>query len=474
MSWPRVATLRTPDEFRAHLLATRIPLAFDATLEPPASTPFAQPFAIDGVRVGNRFCILPMEGWDGTREGDPSELTRRRWKNFGRSGAKLVWGGEAVAVRMDGRANPHQLVLSDRNLGAIASLRQDLVDAHVQRFGDDRELLVSLQLTHSGRFARPGTYDRAEPLVAYNHPLLDRRFPGGVRVLSDEDLDRLVADFVVAGRLAQQAGFPFVDVKHCHGYLGHELLSARDRPGRYGGSFENRTRFLREVVAGLRAEAPGLGIMVRLSCFDTVPWRKGPDGVGQPEPAEGYHAAFGLLDGSLEAALGDAREMLRLLESLAIRWVCLTAGSPYYNPHVQRPALFPPLDGYTPPEDPLRGVARHVEATALLKKEFPRMAVVGSGYSYLQEWLPHVGQRVLRERGADFVGLGRMVLSYPDLPADVLEGRPLRRKSICRTFSDCTTAPRSGLVSGCYPLDPFYAGYPEAEQLKRVKEALRA
>jgi 2,4-dienoyl-CoA reductase-like NADH-dependent reductase (Old Yellow Enzyme family) len=166
--------------------------------------------------------------------------------------------------------------------------------------------------------------------------------------------------------------------------------------------------------------------------------------------------------------------MLRLLDALDIRWVCLTAGSPYYNPHVQRPALFPPLDGYTPPEDPLRGVARQIEATARLKREFPRLAIVGSGYSYLQEWLPNVGQRVLREGGADFVGLGRMVLAYPDLPADVLEGRPLRRKSVCRTFSDCTTAPRSGLVSGCYPLDPFYTTYPEAEQLKKVKESLRA
>ncbi|HVR71593.1 MAG TPA: NADH:flavin oxidoreductase [Vicinamibacteria bacterium] len=474
MSWPRVATLRTPEDLRAHLAAAGILLPFDAALDPPSSTPFAQAFAADGVHAGNRFCILPMEGWDGTPEGAPSDLTRRRWQNFGKSGAKLIWGGEAVAVRMDGRANPHQLVLTERTVGAIARLRQDLVDAHVERFGSDRDLLISLQLTHSGRYARPRTHDRPEPLVAYNHPILDRRFPGGVRVLSDEDLDRLVAEFVHAGRLALEAGFPFVDVKHCHGYLGHELLSAHDRAGRYGGSFENRTRFLREVAAGLRAEAPGLGIMVRLSCFDTVPWRKGPDGVGEPEPASGYRSAFGLLDDGLEAALGDAREMLRLLESLQIRWVCLTAGSPYYNPHVQRPALFPPLDGYTPPEDPLRGVARHVQATALLKKEFPRLAVVGSGYSYLQEWLPHVGQRVLREGGADFVGLGRMVLAYPDLPADVLEGRPLRRKSICRTFSDCTTAPRSGLVSGCYPLDPFYAAHADAEPLKRVKEGLRA
>jgi 2,4-dienoyl-CoA reductase-like NADH-dependent reductase (Old Yellow Enzyme family) len=473
MSWPRVATLRTPEAFRAHLEAAGISLPFDPELEAPARTPFAQTLDVDGARAGNRFCILPMEGWDGTPDGLPSDLTRRRWKHFGMSGAKLIWGGEAVAVRMDGRANPHQLVLAEETVGAVARLRQDLVDAHVERFGSDRDLLISLQLTHSGRFARPAVHERPEPQVAYHHPVLDRRFPAGVRVLSDDDLDRLVADFVRAGRRAFEAGFPFVDVKHCHGYLGHELLSARDRAGRYGGSFENRTRFLREVAAGLRAEVPGLGIMVRLSCFDTVPWHKGPDGAGHPEPVNGYRSAFGLLDGNLDAALDDARELLRLLESLDIRWVCLTAGSPYYNPHVQRPALFPPLDGYPPPEDPLRGVARQIEATARLKREFPRLAIVGSGYSYLQEWLPHVGQRVLREGQADFVGLGRMVLAYPDLPADVLEGRPLRRKSICRTFSDCTTAPRSGLVSGCYPLDPFYVDYPQAAELKRVKEGLR-
>jgi NADPH2 dehydrogenase len=474
VSWTRVATLRTPEAFRAHLAEEGVSLPFDDALEPPARTPFARPYETGGARAGNRFCILPMEGWDGTPDGAPTDLTRRRWRHFGASGAKLIWGGEAVAVRMDGRANPHQLVLSDANATAIARLREEMVATHVERFGSDRDLLVSLQLTHSGRFARPHAYDRPEPLVAYNHPVLDARFPRGVRVMTDDDLDRLVADFVRAGRLAREAGFPFVDVKHCHGYLGHELLSARDRPGRYGGSLENRTRFLREVVAGLRAEVPGLGVMVRLSCFDTVPWRKGADGSGGPESLNGYHSAFGLLDGSLEAALADARELLRLFEKIDIRWVCLTAGSPYYNPHVQRPALFPPLDGYPPPEDPLRGVARHVEATARLKRDFPGLAIVGSGYSYLQEWLPHVGQAVLREGGADFVGLGRMVLSYPEMPADVLAGRPLRRKAICRTFSDCTTAPRSGLVSGCYPLDPFYAEYPEAEQLKRVKEDLRA
>ncbi len=171
----------------------------------------------------------------------------------------------------------------------------------------------------------------------------------------------------------------------------------------------------------------------------------------------------------MDAALADARGLLSLLDGIGVRWVCITAGSPYYNPHIQRPALFPPSDGYLPPEDPLVGVARQIAATASLKKDFPSLAIVGSAYSYLQEWLPHVAQYNVRQGMTDFVGLGRMVLSYPDLPADVLAGRPLQRKQICRTFSDCTTGPRLGLVSGCFPLDPFYVKHPDAAKLKELK-----
>ncbi len=478
MSWPRVASLKTQEAFRSYLEQAGIPLQLDDALLPPAASPLARPFEMGGLRAGNRFCILPMEGWDGTREGEPSELTLRRWRNFGKSGAKLIWGGEAVAVRFDGRANPNQLLIDDRTLPGLARLREALVSAHTERFGARAaaDLLVGLQLTHSGRYARPSSSDRPEPLTAYAHPILDRRFPKGTRVLSDDELDRLVAEFVRASRQALDIGFRFVDVKHCHGYLGHELLSARARPGRFGGSLENRTRFLREVVAGIRAEAPGLGIGVRLSAFDTVPYRKRSDGVGAPETeADGYACAFGLLrDERMDEALEDARAFLRLLESLDVRWVCVTAGSPYYNPHVQRPALFPPSDGYEPPEDPLRGVARQIEATARLKAAFPGLAIVGSGYTYLQEWLPHVAQHTVRTGGADFVGLGRLVLSYPEMPADVLSGAPLERKKVCRTFSDCTSGPRNGLVSGCFPLDPFYTQHPDAERLRRAKETLRA
>jgi 2,4-dienoyl-CoA reductase-like NADH-dependent reductase (Old Yellow Enzyme family) len=260
-------------------------------------------------------------------------------------------------------------------------------------------------------------------------------------------------------------------VKHCHGYLGHELLAAHTRPGPFGGSFENRTRFLRSVVEGIRGRVPGLKIGVRLSAFDTVPWRPGPSGTGEPEAApHPYLYGFGVdPDDPRRPSLDEAMRLLEVLQSLGVQLVNVTAGSPYYNPHVQRPALFPPSDGYLPPEDPLLGVARQVEATAALKRRFPSLVIVGSAYSYLQEFVPAVAHAVVEDGGADLAGLGRMVLSYPDLPADLLAGRPLQRKKLCRTFSDCTTAPRNGLISGCYPLDPYYRDGPDAAALLAVK-----
>jgi 2,4-dienoyl-CoA reductase-like NADH-dependent reductase (Old Yellow Enzyme family) len=474
MKYPVVASLKSAAEFRDRLAALGVDLAFDEILEHGPEAPLARPYHRAAGNIGNRFAILPMEGWDGTLDGRPTDLTRRRWQNFGRSGAKLIWGGEAVAVRHDGRANPNQLLLTPATVADIADLRRLLLTTHREHFDTTADLLVGLQLTHSGRFARPTPERRSEPRILYRHPYLDARF--GVHddrpLLSDDDIARLVDDFIQAARLAQQAGYAFVDIKHCHGYLGHEFLSALDRPGRYGGALENRTRFLRDVVAGIRAMAPGLEIGVRVSVFDFVPFQQGPDGTGVPMMAAPYPYAFGGDGTGRGIDLVEPSAFLDLLERLGIGLVCSTGGSPYYNPHVQRPAAFPPSDGYQPPEDPLVGVARQLAATARLKASHPRLTMVGSCYSYLQEWLPHVGQRVLRDGGADFIGLGRMVLAYPELPADVLAGRPLARKRLCRTFSDCTTAPRNGLVSGCFPLDPYYKALPEHAQLARLKQGL--
>lgn len=475
--YPRVAALKTAAAFRAHLTSSNIGLPFDDELLPASESPLAQRFEADGVTIGNRFAILPMEGWDGTLGGEPSDLTRRRWRHFGASGAKFIWGGEAVAVRHDGRASPNQLQLSDATQASIARLREELVATHRDRFGAqaDRDLFIGLQLTHSGRFAKPDHVDRPMPLTACVNPVLDKRFSRTPHVLSDDELDRLIDDFIAAARRADACGFDFVDLKQCHGYLGHELLGARTRPGKYGGSFENRLRFLTTLVSGVRAAAPRLAIGVRLSAVDVVPHTKGPGDVGTPESMDATSAesGFGVIrNDDLESALAEPRELLRRLGAMGVRWVCITAGSPYYSPHVIRPAFFPPMDGYQPPEDPLRGVARQIRTTALLKASAPNMAFVGSGYTYLQEWLPHVAQFTVRHGFTDFVGLGRMVLSYPELPADLLAGRPLRREGFCRTFSDCTTGPRLGFVSGCYPLDDHYKTQPQAAAVLMTRRAI--
>lgn len=477
--FPRVAALKTAAAFRAHLTSHGIPLEFDDELLPPGESPLGRSIDLDGVRVSNRFCVLPMEGWDGTRDGRPSEHTTRRWQRFGLSGARFIWGGEAVAVRHDGRASPNQLLITEANLASIAALREALVQAHRDRFGAnaDADLYIGLQLTHSGRHARPNASNRPEPLAAAPHPILDRRVEGGAPVVTDDDLDRLVEEFVAAADRAWRAGFRFVDVKLCHGYLGHELIGARHRPGRYGGSLENRFRFPRRVIEGIRAAVPGLAIGVRLSAFDVEPYRKRDDGVGEPsgEPPADPPIGFGIVrDEDLDSALEESRALLHMLDGLGVRMINVTGGSPYYCPHVQRPAFFPPADGYLPPEDPLRGVARQLAATAALKAAFPHMVFVGSAYSYLQEWLPHVGQHAVRTGLTDFVGLGRIMLSYPELAADVLEGRPLRRGQICRTFSDCTTGPRLGHVSGCYPLDGYYKGMPKAAEVSGVRTSMTA
>jgi len=461
----QVRTLRRWDELAARLDELGLDLAVDPQVEPDG--PLAQPLELPGIgrTAANRFCILPMEGWDGEPDGRPSPLVHRRWRRFGASGAGIVWA-EATAVRPDGRANPRQLVIAEETIDDLAALRADLVAAHE---GDGAAPVVGLQLTHSGRWSRPEGAPR--PRVAYRHPLLDGRV--GVSetdVLSDDELDSLVADYVHAAALAAQAGFDFVDVKHCHGYLAHELLSAVDRPGRYGGDLDGRTRFMRTVVEGVRTAAPDLGIAVRLSAFDVVPHVAGPAGRGVPDPAapEDYRLAFGV-----DADLRETHELVDRCIDWGVGLLSVTAGSPYYSPHVQRPAWFPPSDGYQPPRDPLVEVARLAGVTAELAAAHPQLPIVASGLSYLQQWLPHAGQALVRSGGAAAIGYGRMALSYPDLAADVLAGRPLDVRRICRTLSDCTTAPRNGLVSGCYPYDSFYKALPERRQLVAAKQAVK-
>jgi 2,4-dienoyl-CoA reductase-like NADH-dependent reductase (Old Yellow Enzyme family) len=291
-------------------------------------------------------------------------------------------------------------------------------------------------------------------------------------VLSDAELERIIDDYVTAAGVAQDVGFHFVDVKACHGYLLHETLSGFTRPGRFGGDFEGRTRMLREIVGRIRDAYPGLMTGERLSVFDLVPYEAGSD-LGQPMRFESwipYRYAFGVdHHNPLQIDLSEPIELMKVLADLGVVAINVTCGSPYYCPHAQRPAYYPPSDGYQPPEDPLLGVCRQIDVARQCKQALPNVCLVGSGYTYLQGFLPHVAQAVVRAGWIDAVGLGRMALSWPRLPADTLSKGEIDERHICRTFSDCTTAPRNGLVSGCFPLDAYYKSLIEAKELKRLK-----
>jgi 2,4-dienoyl-CoA reductase-like NADH-dependent reductase (Old Yellow Enzyme family) len=479
----RIGSLKDVGGFQDHLRSIGVQIPCDPQIVTVAQSPLRQALERGPFKIGNRIAVQPMEGWDATPDGAPSENTVRRWQRFGRSGGKLIWGGEAVAVSHEGRANPNQLLASPRTQKGLAHLRTVLVREHILTAGSDDGLVIGLQLTHSGRYCRPNEHTRPEPRILYHHPLLDRRLklPPDYPLLSDGEIESIIEEFHRAAYLAWQLGFQFVDIKHCHGYLGHEFLSALTREGRYGGSFEGRTRFLREVVQGIRSLCPGLHIGVRLSAIDTVPYQSDPSqsadgkssiGVAETRPdLIPYRWGFGVnRRDPTDTDLSEPERFLSLLQELGIQLVNITAGSPYYNPHIQRPALYPPSDGYLPPEDPLVGVARQMAATRHLKQRFPNLLIIGSGYTYLQDFLPNVAQAAVREGWVDFVGLGRMVLSYPEFLWEASAGIQIQRKLVCRTFSDCTTAPRNGLPSGCYPLDKYYKESEMAEKLKDAKK----
>lgn len=508
----RIPSLKTVEDFRRHIASLGLELPCEDQIITGSASPLAQPIGsvtINGKKIGNRWAIHPMEGWDGTATGGATDDVRRRWQRFGESGAKLIYGGEAMAIRPDGRANPNQLIIVEENKKDLEEIREILVCAHKERFGTADDLVIGYQLTHSGRFCKPNDKKRMEPRVAFRHPILDRKFnvTSDAQMFTDAEIKELIQCYIRAAKIAWDVGADFVDIKHCHGYLLHEFLGAHTRPGKFGGSFENRTRILREVIAGIRASGNKIEVGVRLSAFDFVPFKPDPAlsqpgklGPGIPEDFSHclpYRYGFGVdVNNPVAYDLTETFQFMDLCGELGVKIVNVSAGSPYYNPHIQRPAAYPPSDGYQPAHDPLIDVARQINVVRQIKQHISPIAakevggqkpeirlptsgfrppiLVGTAYSYLQEYLPHVAQYVVRNGWTDMIGLGRMVLSYPGILADAVEKGALTTKFICRTFSDCTTAPRNGMISGCYPLDKHYSAKPEFQQLKDVKKAVGA
>ncbi|MBQ9773153.1 MAG: flavin oxidoreductase/NADH oxidase [Clostridia bacterium] len=393
------------------------------------------PLQIGKTLIPNRLACQAMEGCDGTATGEPDELTIRRYDRFAAGGAGLIWF-EATAVLPEARANPRQLYIHKGNVDAFRREVERIKEISLKQNG--YEPVVIMQATHSGRYSKPeGT---PAPLIAYNNPIFEKDNPiDKSRIVSDEYLDRVGEALVEGAKLAQEAGFDGVDIKCCHRYLNCELLSAFEREGRYGGSFENRTRLFRESVAGAMQNCDKNFIVTsRLNAYDGFP----------------YPYGFGVAtDGSLAFDPTEPIRLLRELRALGMEMINITMGNPYFNPHVNRPFAKGP---YAPEEHPLLGVARMLNGTAELKKAVPEMTVLSSALTYLGVAAPNVAAVYIERGDFDLAGFGRTVFAYPDFANDILGNDGMKKEKCCIACSKCTELMRAGSTPGCAIRDPLY------------------
>ncbi|MBQ7335648.1 MAG: flavin oxidoreductase/NADH oxidase [Clostridia bacterium] len=395
----------------------------------------ASPLQVGNKTIPNRLACQAMEGCDGTRNGSPDELTVRRYDRFATGGAGLIWF-EATAVLPEARANPRQLYINQNNLDDFRAEVERIKETAV-RAGNSEPTII-MQATHSGRYSKPdGT---PAPLIAYNNPIFEKDHPlSPDRIVSDDYLDHVRDALVSGAELAEKAGFDGVDIKACHRYLNCELLSAYERKGRYGGSFENRTRLLRESVAGAM-EVCGKDFLVtsRLNAYDGFPY---PYGFGVKN------------DGSLEFDPTEPIALLKILSDMGMKMINITMGNPYFNPHVNRPFAAGP---YEPTEHPLVGVARMLNGTAMLKKAVPQMQILCSALSYLGVAAPGVAAAMIERGDFDLAGFGRTVFAYPNFAKDILTCKSMKKEHCCIACSKCTELMRAGSTPGCVIRDELY------------------
>jgi 2,4-dienoyl-CoA reductase-like NADH-dependent reductase (Old Yellow Enzyme family) len=427
-------------------------------------SPLFQSISIGHKTAGNRMAIQPMEGCDGTIEGIPDELTYRRYERFGAGGAKLIWG-EATAITPEGRMNPRQLMINDHTASSLEKMYEEARVHHRKEFSTDSDLIIGIQLTHSGR------YSFQKPLIATHDPITDpltinkstgKCLDDSYPVLTDDELKQIEDQYVQAAILSAKIGLDFIDLKQCHRYLLSELLAAKNRPGPYGGSLENRTRLIRNIVTRIKEEVPDLIIGTRMNVYDGVPYRSSEKkSAGEPRPhVLPIQVAFGTNPD--DHLIEEMEEPIRLAKNLVdwgVKLMNISMGNPYANPHLIRPAEYAPVDGYLPPEHPLLGVLRHFRLAHKIQESIPEIPVVGSGYSWLQDWAMHAASANVSEKNIAIVGLGRATLSQPDFVKNLLKNGELERKKVCRTFSYCTNLMRSKdhplgqYPTGCPPFD---------------------
>ena len=387
---------------------------------------------IDGICVCNRVVFQPMEGCDCNEDGSPGELTIKKYIKAAKSGAGIIWL-EASAVCPEGRTSCRQMRITENNVSVYKEFVKKLKNIGLEENGFEPILII--QLTHSGR-------QSMVPMISYRHPMYDKRKPvTDDNIVSDEYLDTVPEMYAKNALLAYEAGFDGVDVKSCHGYLFQEFLSAFNRPGRYGGCFENRTRLyidsiraVKKAVCSIVNPRPFI-ISSRLGISDMVPK---PYGFGTDE------------DNNID--LTESMKLIDIIHKEGINLLNITIGNPYYNPHINRPFR---KGSYEPPETADVGLKRFYYSQKQIKEQFPDLMLVGSAFSYYRGQMMEQAEQQLAQGVCDLAGFGRVSLAYPEFYRDYNNGNFLPNKT-CVTCSKCTELMRAGCVSGCAVFNEYY------------------
>ncbi len=421
---------RSKEDLIAKALELDINLPFQESI-----TPLLEPIQIGSKVVPNRIAVHPMEGFDSDPDGSPGRSAYRRYGRYASGGNGMIWF-EATAVVQEGRSNPGQLLLTDKTLDEFKKLVDFTRDTAKTEFGNSHDPFLVLQITHSGRYSKP----EGKPLkkVAAFNPHLDNERKD-LTFFSDEELDRLKEIYFKAIDLTGSAGFDAVDIKACHGYLLHELLGSHTREdSKYGGSFENRIRFLLDVVEYAHSEASDMITAVRLNATDGIAY---PYGFGVPK------------NGSVDIDLTEPKLLIQQLINKGCSLLNITTGIPYHSPQLVRPFDRPVKGTPIPDEHPLQGVMRMVNIAGELQLDFPDIPIVGTGYSWLRHYYPYVAAAVLNAEKASLIGLGRSSFAYPDSPKDLMVSGELSLRKTCVTCSKCTELMRMGRKTGCVTRD---------------------
>ena len=387
----------------------------------------------------NRFMVQPMEGFDSGPDGEPTELGFRRYERFAAGGAGMLWF-EATAVRAEARSNAQQFWLNEKSVNRFAALEEKTRSLAKKEFGHD--IVSVLQLTHSGRYSKPARGQLA-PVIVQHSGVLDsaHNIPAEHPLITDDELDRLQDDYITAAKLAAKCGFDGVDIKSCHGYLLDELLGAHTRQGKYGGSFENRTRFLRETIERVRNEVPTVFVTTRLNVYDAV---KYPWGFGVNK------------DDYKRRDLTEAKMLAKMLHELGVPILNTTIGNPYFNPHYNRPYAKTIRGGIPYNEHPLLGVVRFVSIVREMQESLPELPMVGAGTAWLRHLVPKVAAGIVQQGAAALFGFGRGAFAYPDMPKDIISKGTMDPKKVCMACSGCTELMRAETPTGCIIRDREY------------------